>query len=131
MPAEEDSMRGSKHDLPAAFDGDGVAIRQANWGEMTVSLEQFPAGLDTAPIFRGLPDDRCQCPHWGYVVRGQLRVVYPDREEVLKAGDAYYMSPGHTTAFDEDTEVVEMSPLGLYQETMEVAARNIAAMSAG
>jgi hypothetical protein len=124
-------MRGSKHDLPAAFDGDGVTIRQADWGEMTVSLEQFPAGLDTAPIFRGLPDDRCQCPHWGYVVRGQLRVIYADREEVLKAGDAYYMSPGHTTAFDADTEVVELSPLGLYQETMEVAARNIAAMSAG
>ena len=124
-------MRGSKHDLPAAFDGDGVTIRQADWGEMTVSLEQFPAGLETAPIFRGLPDDRCQCPHWGYVVRGQLRVIYADREEVLKAGDAYYMSPGHTTAFDADTEVVELSPLGLYQATMEVAARNIAAMSAG
>jgi hypothetical protein len=131
MATQEDTMRGSKHDLPAAFDGDGVTIRQADWGEMTVSLEQFPAGLDTSPIFRGLPDDRCQCPHWGYVVRGQLRVVYADHEEVLKAGDAYYMSPGHTTAFDADTEVVELSPLGLYQETMEVAARNIAAMSAG
>jgi hypothetical protein len=124
-------MRGSKHDLPVAHDGDGVTIRQAAWGEMTVSLEQFPAGLDTTPIFRGLPDDRCQCPHWGYVVRGQLRVIYADREEVLKTGDAYYMSPGHTTAFDADTEVVELSPLGLYQATMEVAARNIAAMSAG
>ena len=124
-------MRGSKHDLPAAFDGDGVTIRQADGGEMTVALEPVPAGLEPTPIFRGLPDDRCQCPHWGYVVRGQLRVIYADREEVLKTGDAYYMSPGHTTAFDADTEVVELSPLGLYQATMEVAARNIAAMSAG
>ena len=124
-------MRGSKDDLPVAFDGDGVVIRQADWGEMTASLESFPAGLDTAAIFRGLPEDRCQCPHWGYVISGQVRVIYKDREEVYRAGDAYYMPPGHTTAFEEPTEVLEFSPRGAYQETMEVAARNIAAMAGG
>jgi hypothetical protein len=38
------------------------------------------------------------------------------------------MSPGHLPIFDEDTEVVEFSPKGVYQATMEVAARNISAM---
>ncbi|HUX88933.1 MAG TPA: cupin domain-containing protein [Chloroflexota bacterium] len=121
-------MRGSKQDLPVAMDDGGVAIRQVDWGDMTVSLERFPAGLETAPIFKGLPDDRCQCEHWGYVVSGRVRVLYKDREETLTAGDAYYLPPGHTTVFEEPTELVEYSPRGTYLQTMEVAARNVAAM---
>jgi len=46
----------------------------------------------------------------------------------LEAGDAYYMEPGHTTVFEEDTEVVEFSPKDEYQKTMEVAGRNFEAM---
>ena len=121
-------MRGSMRDMPVAVDGQGVVIRQADWGELTVSLERFPAGLDTAPIFRGLPDDRCQCAHWGYVVSGRIRLVYADHEEVVAAGDAYHLTPGHTTVFEEDTEVVEFSPRGEYQKTMEVVGRNAAAL---
>jgi hypothetical protein len=120
-------MRGSKHDLPIAMEEMGVSSRQAEWGDMNVALETFPAGLDTAPIFAGLPDDRCQCPHWGYVVNGRLRVRYRDHDEVLSAGDIYYMPAGHTCLFEEDTEVVEFSPRGAYAKTMEVVARNVAA----
>ncbi len=98
------------------------------WGAMNVALETFPAGTDTEPIFKGLPDDRCQSPHWGYVLRGRVRVRYPNREEVIVAGDAFYMEPGHTTLFEEDTELVEFSPRGEYQKTLEVAQRNVAAM---
>jgi hypothetical protein len=116
--------------LPVSFDGGGVDIREAEWDDMNVALETFPAGFDTGPIFRGLPDDRCQCPHWGYVVRGRVRVRYGDHDELVKAGDAYYLSPGHTTIFEEPTEIVEFSPRGEYQKTMEVAARNVAAMHA-
>jgi hypothetical protein len=124
-------MKGSKADLPVAVDAMGVVIRTANWGEMTVGIESFPAGLETAPIFVGLPDDRCQCPHWGYVVKGQYRAIFADREVVLNAGDVYYLEPGHTTAFDKDTEIIEFSPLGAYAQTMEVAGRNVAAMMTG
>ncbi len=121
-------MRGSKEEVPTAVDSAGVVIRLTEWGDMNVALETFPAGTDTEPIFKGLPDDRCQSPHWGYVLKGRVRVRYPDREEVMGAGDAYYMEPGHTTVFDEDTEVVEFSPKGEYQKTLEVAQRNVAAM---
>ena len=121
-------MHGAKRDLPIAYQGDGIVLREVEWGEMNVGLESFPAGLDTAPIFRGLPDDRCQCPHWGHVVRGKMRVRYADREEVLAAGDAYYLAPGHTIAMLEPSEIVEFSPRDPYRETLEVAERNIAAM---
>ncbi len=124
-------MRASKRDLPVAFEGGGVVSRLAEWGEMNVALETLPGGTDTAPIFKGLPDDRCQCPHWGYVLKGRMRIRYADREEVIEAGDAYYMEPGHLPLFEEDTEVVEFSPKGEYQKTMEVAERNMASMQKG
>ena len=124
-------MRGSKEEVPTAVDAAGVVIRLAEWGEMTVALETFPAGTDTAPIFKGLPDDRCQSPHWGYVLRGRVRVRYRDREEVIGAGDAFHLEPGHTTVFEEETELVEFSPRGEYRTTLEVAQRNVAAMQAG
>jgi hypothetical protein len=122
-------MRGSKQELPVSYSGNGVELREAEWGDMNVGLEQFPVGLETAPIFVGLPDDRCQCPHWGYVISGRFRAIYKDREETLSAGDLYYLAPGHTTAFDEPTQLVEFSPRGEYQKTMDVAVQNIMRMS--
>src|SRR6266849_7574826 len=103
-------MRGSKQDIPVAFEGMGIVLREAEWGDMNVALESFPAGADSAPVFRGLPDDRCQCPHWGYVVSGQLRVRYKDHDEVLVAGYLYYLPSGHTTVFEQATTVFELSP---------------------
>jgi hypothetical protein len=114
--------------MPATVDMGGVVIRELEWGEMNVGLEHFPAGAATAPLFKGLPDDRCQSPHWGYLLKGRMRVFYKNHEEVINAGDAYYLAPGHTTAFDEETDVVEFSPKGEYQKTLEVASRNMAAM---
>ena len=32
----------------------------------------FREDIDHTPLLRGLPDDRCQCPHWGYVINGRL-----------------------------------------------------------
>jgi quercetin dioxygenase-like cupin family protein len=80
---------------------------------------------------KGLPDDRCQSPHWGYVVRGKVTFTYPDHAETYDAGDAYYAPPGHTTAITAGTEMIEFSPTEEYSRTMEVIARNLAAMQAG
>jgi hypothetical protein len=123
-------MRGSKQDIPVAFETGGIVLHEAEWADMNVGLETFPAGTELEPVFKGLPDDRCQCPHWGYVIRGRMRVRYKDHEEVVNAGDAYYMAPGHVPIFDEDTEIVEFSPKDEFQKTMEVAARNVAALQA-
>jgi hypothetical protein len=101
--------------------------RYAELGGYTVGFEHFRERADAAPLFIGLPDDRCQSPHWGYVKRGQVTFRFADRDEVYVAGDAYYAPPGHIPVIEADTEVVEFSPTGEYAKTMEVVARNLAA----
>jgi hypothetical protein len=120
-------MRGSKHDVPMAFEDMGFCSRQAEWGDMNVALETAPAGLDTTPVFRGLPDDRCQCPHWGVVLAGTITFRYADKTETYVAGDAYYAPPGHTPVVTHGTEVIEFSPTEELGRTMEILGANLAA----
>jgi hypothetical protein len=97
----------------------------------TVEFTTFREDADGTPVFKGLPDDRCQSPHWGYVIRGQLTFRYADRDEIYEAGDAYYAPPGHIPVVTADTEVVEFSPTADYNRTLEVVSRNLAAAAAG
>jgi hypothetical protein len=97
-------------------------------GEYTVGFETFHEDADATPIFRGLPDDRCQSPHWGYVINGKVTFRFADRDEVYETGDAYYAPPGHIPVLTAGTEIVEFSPTGEYEKTMEVVAGNLAAM---
>lgn len=53
---------------------------------------------------------QCGRPHWGYVIRGVVRVAYPDHEEVISAGDAYYVAPGHIAVHLGDAELVDFGP---------------------
>ena len=122
-------MRASKSDLPKTFEMDQITVREIEWGDMHLAIETYHQDLDNAPFLRGLPDDRCQCPHWGYVLKGRMVVSYGDREEVANVGDAYYIAPGHTVTMDADSEVVEFSPKEEYQKTMEAVERNIAALA--
>jgi hypothetical protein len=121
-------MRGSKADIPVAFEPPEASIREIEWGGMNVELGSFHQEADNTPLLQGLPDDRCQCPHWGYVLQGQLRFTFADHEEVYHAGDVYYAAAGHTTVVGADTEYVEFSPVELYHQTIEVIVRNFAAM---
>jgi hypothetical protein len=116
------------HDLPVTIAEDGVVIREAEWGDLHIGHETFEKAFDVAPLLQGLPDDRCQCPHWGYVLRGRMRVRYPDREEIIQAGDVYYLPPGHAPFIDADTEIIEFSPREPYARTMEAATRNLLAL---
>jgi quercetin dioxygenase-like cupin family protein len=61
-------------------------------------------------MLASLPTGKCTCPHWGYVVKGSVIVRYDDYEEVLKAGDAFYMPPGHAPEAEEGTELIQFSP---------------------
>jgi len=97
----------------------------AEWGDLKVEFETFPAGLDTAPLLRGLPDDACPCPHWGYVFSGSILVRYRDREETYRAGDAFYMAPGHVPVFLEDTDLFELSPAAQLADAMQVVIANM------
>ena len=63
-----------------------------------------------APLFKGLPDDQCQCEHMGYVLKGKVGFRTSGGEDVFEAGDAYYVGPGHTPVLYAGTEVIEFSP---------------------
>lgn len=76
---------------------------------------------------RGYPTVCAQTVDWGCVLKGRMRVKSAEGEELISAGDAFYLSPGHVPSFVEDIEVVEFSSKADYQTTLEVAARNIAA----
>ena len=53
----------------------------------------------------------CQCPHWGFVLRGQLTTTDADaRQETVKANDLFYWPPGHNVRVDADAEIVMFSP---------------------
>lgn len=111
-------MRASKTDLPIASEFPGFESRQAQWGEFNVAVETIAGGMDATEMFASLPEGRCQCPHWGYVVKGRARIKFADHEEVVSAGDAYYLPPGHVPVVEEDAVIVEFSPLGEYEKTM-------------
>ena len=96
----------------------------------TIEFATFREDADGTPFFVGLPDDRCQSPHWGYVIGGTLTFRYADRDEVYEAGDAYYAPPGHVPVVAAGTEVVEFSPTEEYRRTMEIVAKNFAAAAA-
>ena len=98
------------------------------WGDMLVELEHFPAGFDATPLLKGLPDDSCQCAHWGYVLNGLLTFRFADREEVFEAGDAFYLPPGHVPIAQAGSEYVQFSPSEDLRAVAEAMARNAAAM---
>lgn len=120
-------MRGSMTDLPVALELPEGQLWQVEWGGQTIEFGRFRETIDPAPLFKGLPDDRCQCPHWGYVIKGRLRFRYGAHEEVYEAGDAYYAPPGHLAVLEEGVEYVEFSPSHELAKTMEVVERNMVA----
>ena len=99
-------------------------------GGYTVGFETYTQDADLAPFFKGPPDDRCQCDHWGYVVKGRVTFKFGDHDETYEAGDAYYAPPGHTPVLYAGTEVVEFGPTHELQHTMEAVEKNMEAMSA-
>ena len=70
--------------------------RHAELDGYTVNFVSFHQDIDATPLLKGLPDDRCQCPHWGYVLKGRVTFRFPDATtEVFEAGDAFYLPAGH------------------------------------
>ena len=105
--------------------------RYEELGGYTVGFETFREDADATPLMKGLPDDRCQSPHWGYVVSGSVTFKYADRDETYETGDAYYAPPGHIPVITAGTEVIEFSPTESYRQTMQVIGENLGALQAG
>jgi mannose-6-phosphate isomerase-like protein (cupin superfamily) len=113
-------------------DHGAVEDRHGDIDGYTVNFVTFREDIDATPMLKGLPDDRCQCPHWGYVIKGRMTYRFADHEEVFEAGDAFYQPPGHIPVKHEPgTEIVQFSPTQELRETEAVMAKNMQAMQAG
>jgi len=84
---------------------------------------------ELAPLLKGLPDDHCDCPHWGYVIGGKVTFTHLDgRTEVFETGDAFYVAPGHVPVVEAGTEVLFISPEADAARVNGVIQSNMAAM---
>ena len=94
--------RASKTSASENVELDGYEGHIENFeGGYTVAFETYTADADLAPLFAGLPGDRCQCAHWGYVVKGKITFKTETGDETFEAGDAYYVGPGHTPVLSD------------------------------
>jgi hypothetical protein len=120
-------MHASKDELPAERLGDYEG-RMTQFGEYYANFENIPAGMGGPEMFKGLPDDACQCEHWGYLFKGRFKFTYTDgSEDVVSAGEAYYAHPGHVFEALEDCETIEFSPKEPFEQLMEVVGKNLEA----
>jgi hypothetical protein len=107
--AEEVADYGPVHDRTTRLDGG-----------YTVNWTTFHEDTDLAPVYASLPGGHCSCPHWGQVLSGRVVVRYDGHEDVIEAGQAYFMAPGHVPWIAAGTEFFMFSP------TEELAATETA-----
>lgn len=111
-------MRVGKDDVDVKLEAPGAVLRlKTDFGDATglgtMSGEHFSlaAGVDTTPLFEGLEGNACQCPHWGYVLRGELTTKDArGKEETVRTGDLFYWPAGHNVKVTADSELIMFSP---------------------
>ena len=94
----------------------------------TIQFVTFREDVDASPLMRGLPDDRCNCPHWGYVFTGRVTFDLGDRVEVYEAGEAFYLTQGHIPRAEPGTEYLQFSPAEALHAVSAQMQKNMAAM---
>lgn len=111
-------MRVPKDLVDVKLEIPGAVLRQrTGFGDMdgvgTIGAEYFTlsAGVDTAPLFQGLDGNLCQCPHWGFVLRGRITTTdATGAQETVNADDLFYWPAGHNVKVEADAEIVMFSP---------------------
>lgn len=111
-------MKIAKENIEVKMNIPGAVIRQKkDFGDATglgrISSEYFSlsAGVDTTPLFMGLEGNLCQCPHWGYVISGQLTTTDADGvQETVSRNDLFYWPAGHNVKVNADAEIIMFSP---------------------
>jgi hypothetical protein len=111
-------MRITKNDVTVRMEIPGAVIRQQmEFGSVKgydkISGEYFSlsAGVDTTPLFQGLQGNHCHCPHWGFVLRGQITTTDSNgTQETVTVNDLFYWPPGHNVKVDSDAEIIMFSP---------------------
>ncbi len=120
-------MRIAKEQVKVQLEIPGAVIRQQKGfgdarGFTAISVEYFSlsAGVDTTPLFEGLEGNLCQCPHWGFVLSGELTATDAGGvRETVSANDLFYWPPGHNVKADADAEIVMFSPQREHSHVIE------------
>ncbi|MEZ5358881.1 MAG: cupin domain-containing protein [Candidatus Zixiibacteriota bacterium] len=121
-------MKLRKEDVPIALELPVATFRMTEWGNISAAFIELKAGVDASPLLEGLPNDKCPCPHWGYMLSGAIHVTYTDgTKEVCKAGELFYWPAGHTVRVEEDTTFVEFSPRKELKDLYDHLGKKIAA----
>ena len=115
--------KASKETTPIRMDFELAEDRACELEDYTVNFVTIRRDHDLAPMLASLPGGVCQCPHWGVMTKGRMTVTYADRKEVFEAGDAFYMTPGHTPAAEAGTEFIQFSPKDLLAATEAAIAQ--------
>lgn len=125
-------MKINKQEIPVAMEAPGTVMRNMKgFGGMTAAFNELPAGTDFAPLLHGLKNNSCQCPHWGYMVEGELEVTYDDgKKETLTPGDVFYMPPGHIAKVTKDMKFLDFSPEKELDLVLEHIGKKMAELSA-
>ena len=111
-------MRVAKEQVEVQMAIPGATLRQrkdfgdaSGLGKFSGEYFTLSAGVDTTPLFVGLEGNLCQCPHWGFVLRGQITTTDArGGQEAVQANDLFYWPPGHNVRVDQDAEIVMFSP---------------------
>jgi uncharacterized cupin superfamily protein len=89
-------------------------------GEMVVARHRIPRGFDSAPHYRGLPDDMCPCEHWIYLASGELSYRFAEGGTLtVKAGDAAHVRAGHLADALADSVLIELTRAEDYRRKAE------------
>lgn len=123
-------MKINKKDIPITMQTPDTTMRaETNYGGMTVCFNELPKGTDFTPLLKGLSNDSCHCPHWGYVFEGELRIIYDDgTEELLQGGDTFYLPPGHTAIVEKDIKFIDFNPTKEFDEVITHVGKKMAEM---
>ena len=100
----------NRSDVPISVKNENVELRTAPAGDLTVGFVDIKKGTDLSPALVGLPDDLCQCPHWGYMLKGRVMMKTKQGDEIYEAGQTFYWPAGHAPVALEDSEYVDFSP---------------------
>lgn len=111
-------MKIAKENIEVKMEIPGAVIRQktefgdaSGFGKISGEYFSLSAGVDTTPLFIGLEGDMCQCPHWGYVLKGRITTTDADgTEETVKPNDLFFWPAGHNVKVNEDAEIIMFSP---------------------
>jgi mannose-6-phosphate isomerase-like protein (cupin superfamily) len=94
----------------------------------SIDFITFKVDMDSKPVLKGLPGDRCTCPHWGYVFKGKVTYTFDDHDEIHQAGDAFYVPAGHLQRVEAGTEYLQFSPAEELRTVSENIERNFRQM---